>query len=254
MENRGKQNIAFALALTALMVIPSQTTKAEYVNAYVDGTVWECEGGDLGSPSSTSYYFTEGTTEIDNKEYLNFYAKYSSDSEKTLEGYLRYDNGLVYYCNPTQDEKGVIFDFNLKEGDSATIGRVSGNYGHVEVEEVVCIDDYISSAYGDNLEYMEIQQKKYISSPNRYSNIWIRGIGSKCGPIDSIYNDILGGSMVIRKVTVNGKVIYDDGLGITLPDEEKQIRIGDKVNLDGSRHIDGQKGIYIDRSGRKVID
>ena len=78
MKKHGKQNVTLALALvlTALMTITSHTAKAEYVNAYVDGTVWECESnGTLypPTPPSSIYYFTEGTTEIDNKEYLQHF-------------------------------------------------------------------------------------------------------------------------------------------------------------------------------------
>ncbi|MBD5291461.1 MAG: hypothetical protein HDS24_05250 [Bacteroides sp.] len=256
MKKQGKHGIAAALVLTGLIGFHSQTAKAEYVNAYVDGTVWECEGSDIGSPTVNFYYFTEGTTVIDNTEYLNLYSRllYSnSDSEKMLEGYVRFENGIVYFCNPTQDEKGAIFNFNLNAGDSTTISEWIGNYKYMRDVEVECTESYSSSTYGDNIEYKEIRRKD--SSQGPYPNIWISGIGSESGPIHNLYADLLGGSSYVTKVIVNGKVIYDtSGSGISVPETETQIRRKDKVNLDGTPHIDGQKGIYIDRSGRKVID
>lgn len=122
-------------------------------------------------------------------------------------GYLREGtiNKKIYFSAGDTEEIGLIYDFDLTVGDSVVID----NY-YVGFEDVLLICDSINPVIINGIS----RNQFYFSTPYRYgiSDIWIEGIGSKFGVLNSGFGGAGygGGGMNLLCCSKNDTLLYFD--------------------------------------------
>lgn len=125
----------------------------------------------------------------------------------TQIGYLKEDTiaKKVYYSEWWPEEIGLLYDFNLVVGDTVTID----NY-YVGFEDVLLICDSVVPILING----NSRNQFFFSTPytNGISDIWIEGIGSKFGLLNSGFGGACyaGGSMNLLCCSKNDTIIYMD--------------------------------------------
>jgi len=124
-------------------------------------------------------------------------------------GYLREDSitKKVYFSEWGPEEIGLIYDFDLAVGDSVAID----NY-YVGFEDVLLICDSINTVIINGIS----RNQFYFSTPNTsyVTDIWIEGIGSKYGLLNSGYGGAgyAGGGMDLLCCSKSDTIIFMDTL------------------------------------------
>ena len=122
-------------------------------------------------------------------------------------GYLREDSltKKVYFSEFEPEQIGLIYDFDLAEGDSVVIN----NY-YVGFEDVMLICDSIKSVIINGIS----RNQFYFSTPDMsgISDIWIEGIGSKYGLLYSGFGGagFAGGGQDLLCCSKSDTIIYID--------------------------------------------
>ncbi len=125
----------------------------------------------------TEIFKIEGDSSLNEFNYNKIWTSFDSTISWTYMGLLREENNVVYYV-PEGSNEGVLYDFNLEEGDEVLIR----NFFCVDTEVPVTITEI------DTVEIMGADRKRWHLSTNDYpSDIWIEGIGSVAGPLYSMY-------------------------------------------------------------------
>ncbi len=111
----------------------------------------------------------------------------SSDSMHTahFRGLVREDSGIVWFIHTDDTLESVLYNFNLKAGDSAYIANGFCYYGTTIPIYVVKVD---------TAEYFGIQHKRWLITDDfGFEEYWIDGIGSTSGPMYSMFTDAIVG-------------------------------------------------------------
>jgi len=121
-------------------------------------------------------------------------------------GFLREDtiSKKVYYSEWLPEEIGLIYDFDLLVGDSVIIDNYYAGF-----EDVLLICDSIDSISING----SLKNRFYLNSPDfGGTDIWIEGIGSKFGLLNSGIGGAgyAGGGMDLLCCSKNDSVIYMD--------------------------------------------
>lgn len=94
------------------------------------------------------------------------------------------ETGKVYYSSGDPQEIGLIYDFSLEPGDSITIN----NY-YLGVENIQLICDSVDFVINESV--IRKQLFLYSADNQNFYDIWIEGIGSKFGLLNSGFNGAL---------------------------------------------------------------
>ncbi|MFA5417977.1 MAG: T9SS type A sorting domain-containing protein [Bacteroidales bacterium] len=160
-------------------------------------------GGTRTNKIAGEVIFNDGT-------FFNVYESQDSlQQDWDQVGYLREDtiSKKVYFSEWDPEEIGLIYDFDLKVGDSVKID----NY-YVGFEDVLLICDSVNSFIISGI----LRNQFYFSTPDMsgISDIWIEGIGSKYG---LLYSGIggagfAGGGTDLLCCSKSDTIIYMDTL------------------------------------------
>lgn len=246
-----------------LEMICAGESSAQYINAYQPGTVWEFDGLSDADPGVrlAARCFFDGEIFSGDQSYMMMYEESWDVAKpaalyKSYQGAVRFEDGRVYYLPAGYCKEFLIFDFNIKEGDEITV--YPGIWGYYDgavpnAVTVECVSEAVESDYAS--EYSVLRVKELVEGFDPGTNEWIKGIGSKSGPLDNLYSLSGGGCLSLNKVTVNGQVIYDVGSSEVrdLKPEKLECLSGHCYNLDGTVNKDSQKGICITSCGKKIV-
>ncbi len=125
-------------------------------------------------PDHTEIYYFDGDSAVNSVIYKKLFVSYDSLESLHFRGFLREEENIVYYIPPEMNsEEGVLYNFNLSEGDTATICNFLCSNISIEVTNI------------DTVEYFGEYRKRWELG---YNNYWIEGIGSTSGPVNSHYS------------------------------------------------------------------
>jgi len=119
---------------------------------------------------NTEIFKLEGDTIINEITYKKLWESWNDSAmvDMYLKGFLREDSGIIYYRDNYLTEDKILYNFNLEQGDTATV------YSEFCGERTVVI------AYVDSIYYFGIPRKELILD-SWYEEYWIEGIGSTYG-------------------------------------------------------------------------
>ncbi|RLD90551.1 MAG: hypothetical protein DRJ09_03830 [Bacteroidetes bacterium] len=145
-------------------------------------------------------------TIINNQTYYPVYKTIDSlQIQWVMDGYLREDTTTkqTFYFDGYENE-GLLYDFDLSVGDSVTIN----NY-HAGFENFTMVCDSVDSLFL-NGDYYKRLFLIYGSYPREtYSDIWIEGIGSIYGLLNSgVFGISAGGFAELLCCSIDSNVIY----------------------------------------------
>lgn len=129
----------------------------------------------------------------------NFKLMKSTDENHTYwvdAGYMRFYNGKVYYFRNAGDERVLLYDFTLEEGDEFYVDALQTN---------LVVDSVGSMMVRDT------QRRTLYLSSELYGGqvVWCEGIGSFNGLLNNYGNiGITGGSEELLCVQYNDEIIY----------------------------------------------
>ncbi|MBD5223066.1 MAG: hypothetical protein HDS71_03295 [Bacteroidales bacterium] len=205
--------------ITLLMTLMccSCDTGAQTINAFVEGAVWEMGGGSGWDPKIyiKENYYIEGKETINDIEYLKMYRSSSSEDSRTNEikvsdkhyiGCVRNEAGKIFFIPRDYKEELLIFDFNLNPSDKVEIYPYAGSNKTLESESLTCVytEEYIVGDSKVKLLYLSSD-----GGTEYYKlNEWISCIGTGAGPLKPIYADTGGIYTSVKRVTINGRVVY----------------------------------------------
>lgn len=136
-----------------------------------------------GWPGSviTEIFFIDGDSIVNNINYKQFWLSTDSLNSTTFQGLLREDAEKVYYL-PLYGEEGLLYDFGLNVGDTASI---ISSYSEGEFEIFV--------AAIDTVEYEGVERKRMLISReiSASTEYWIEGIGDNWGPLYTMIYDFI---------------------------------------------------------------
>lgn len=251
------------ICVAAVSMICAIGLSAQYVNAYQQGTIWEYDLYPDSDPLIVyvSRCFFDGEISVGGQSYLKLYEEVTENNSpdsmfKEYLGGIRCEDGRIFYLPPEYNRDFLIFDFNLHEGDIISIYPGIWGYYNEEVpaqRTIQCIKEDVMSLGG--MTYPVLEVKEIDAGYKAGINKWIKGIGTNSGLLTNLYTEMGGSGMYLRKVTVNGEVIYETAsAGVNeVQDMDKENILKEAFNLDGTMHREGQRGICIGSDGKKEI-
>ena len=127
---------------------------------------------------SMEIYVIQGDSLHNTISYRKMWMSYDSIlSGLMYQGLVREDNNVVYYV-PHDATEGVLYDFNLVEGDTVFVKNMF--CGDMELEATV--------VEIDTVEYFGIERKRWQLESEGWTEYWLDGIGSLSGPMHSFYS------------------------------------------------------------------
>ena len=184
------KNLSF-IALIALMMMGGMTMKAQDYHPIVeDGKQWNVLFTYPWSPPEpphryTDIYKIEGDTLVDGVPYKVMYETRNEDlTGWNLWGFIREtEDGQVFSRRPSTSDEQLLYDFSMEVGDTIFMYEEHNEY-MVVVEK------------GEILVNEEPRQQIVLEYPfgNGEQEVWIEGIGSLYGIINSGSLFLMGGS------------------------------------------------------------
>jgi hypothetical protein len=156
------KNLIFLAAILICRIAYSQGFVTENKTWHVrDHSWWDV---------NTEIFKIQGDTVINELTYKKLWSSWndSAQVDMYLRGFLREDSGIVYYRDNYLTEDKILYNFNLEQGDTATV------YSEFCQERTVVV------AYVDSIYYYGIPRKELILD-SWYEEYWIQGIGSTYG-------------------------------------------------------------------------
>ena len=125
-------------------------------------------------------YYVENDTVVDGKTYFKVYSK--TDEGTTLEVLLREEDQRVYRHSLNSKNEYIIYDFNLKEGD--TFMR------HLSDDNISCCVKKVETVNinGEDLKQLTIECSSEMEPMYSQTMTWTEGIGYRYGLLDGIVN------------------------------------------------------------------
>ncbi len=202
------KNLSF-IAVIALMMMGGMTMKAQDYHPIVeDGKQWNVLFSYPWNPPEpphryTDIYKIEGDTLVDGVPYKVMYATRNEDlTGWNLWGFLREtEDGQVFSRRPSTSDEHLLYDFSMEVGDTICMC----DYGFYECCMVVV-------EKGEILVNEEPRQQIVLEYPfgNGEQEVWIEGIGSLYGIIDSGSLFLVGGSTDLLCYYEDGDLIWQN--------------------------------------------
>ena len=196
------KNIRF-IAVIALMMMGGMTMKAQDYHPIVeDGKQWNVLFSYPWNPPEPQHKYTdiykiEGDTLLDGVSYKVMYATRNEDlTGWNLWGFLREtEDRQVFSRRPSTSDEQLLYDFSMEVGDTICMC----DYGYDECCMVVI-------EKGETIVNGEPRQQIVLEYPfgNGVEEVWIEGIGSLYGIVDS-------GSLFLTGGSTNLLCYYEDG-------------------------------------------
>ena len=196
------KNIRF-IAVIALMMMGGMTMKAQDYHPIVeDGKQWNVLFSYPWNPPEPQHKYTdiykiEGDTLLDGVSYKVMYATRNEDlTGWNLWGFLREtEDRQVFSRRPSTSDEQLLYDFSMEVGDTICMC----DYGYDECCMVVI-------EKGETIVNGEPRQQIVLEYPfgNGDQEVWIEGIGSLYGIVDS-------GSLFLTGGSTNLLCYYEDG-------------------------------------------
>ena len=200
------KNLSF-IALIALMMMGGMTMKAQDYHPIVeDGKQWNVLFTYPWSPPEpphkyTDIYKIEGDTLLDGVSYKMMYTTRNEDlTGWNLWGFLREtEDGQVFSRRPSTSDEQLLYDFSMEVGDTIFMYEEHNEY-MVVVEK------------GEILVNEEPRQQIVLEYPfgNGEQEVWIEGIGSLYGIINSGSLFLMGGSTDLLCYYEDGDLIWQN--------------------------------------------
>ena len=197
------------IAVIALMMMGGMTMKAQDYHPIVeDGKQWNVLFSYPWNPPEpphryTDIYKIEGDTLVDGVPYKVMYATRNEDlTGWNLWGFLREtEDGQVFSRRPSTSDEHLLYDFSMEVGDTICMC----DYGFYECCMVVV-------EKGEILVNEEPRQQIVLEYPfgNGEQEVWIEGIGSLYGIIDSGSHFLVGGSTDLLCYYEDGDLIWQN--------------------------------------------
>lgn len=205
---------------------------------------WNVKLDNFGSITSTEIFFIDGDSVVNNLNYKKIWFSSDSLENSRFEGLLREVDNKVYFI-PKFGEEGLLYDFNLNVGDTASIISLPSD-GEFDI--------FITAI--DSVEYDGVIRKRmHIDSEYiTFDEYWIEGIGDCWGPLYTlIHSFIICPFWELACVHDNGELIYmnpntsncyEINVGIDeVPDSRKTSISPNPVSKDESFIIDSENHI-----------
>ena len=196
------------IALIAL-ILGGMTMKAqEYHPIVEDGKQWNVLFTYPWNPPEPAHRYTdiykiEGDTLLDGMSYKMMYATRNEDlTGWNLWGFIREtENGQVFSRRPSTSDEQLLYDFSMEVGDTICMC----DYGYDECCMVVI-------EKGETIVNGEPRQQIVLEYPwgGGDGEVWIEGIGSLYGIIDSGSHFLTGGSTNLLCYYEDGDLIWQN--------------------------------------------
>lgn len=125
---------------------------------------------------STEIFMYNGDTTINSLTYNKIWNSIDSLETQQFMGLIRENQDTVFYTSPN-GESGILYNFNLDVGDTATVINYFCSSNFIEVNAI------------DSVQYFGQWRKRW--HINSFGEFWIEGIGSNFGPLYSNYHECI---------------------------------------------------------------
>lgn len=178
---------------------------------FKDGTKWEVSYTSTSTEHinpSISTFSLEGATTVDGVRALQlFETSDNSTSTGTLISYIREEQGKVWFWHDYTKQWLLLYDFNLKEGESSQVYRffdMKYQY-NPSAYKFKCVKTETINGF----EYMHLEQYLPDSDINGCidEGTWIKGLGSVDGIVNNVFG-LDGGASKLLEVSYKGASIY----------------------------------------------
>ena len=144
------------------------------------GKTWHVMNFSMGGHIIVQDYYVENDTVVDGKTYSKVYSK--TDEGTTLEVLLREEDQRVYRHSLNSKNEYIIYDFNLKEGDSFV--------RHLSDDNISCCVKKVETVNinGEDLKQLTIECSSEMEPMYSETMTWTEGIGYRYGLLDGIVN------------------------------------------------------------------
>ena len=168
------------ILLTSLMLsVISFSLQAQH--PFVEkGKTWHVMNFSMGGHIIVQDYYVENDTVVDGKTYFKVFSK--TDEGTRLEVLLREEEQRVYRHSLNSKGEYIIYDFNLKEGD--TFVR------HLSDDNISCrvVKVEMVKINGEDLKQLTIECSSEMEPMYSQTMTWTEGIGYRYGLLDGIVN------------------------------------------------------------------
>lgn len=144
------------------------------------GKTWHVMNFSMGGHIIVQDYYVENDTVVDGKTYSKVYSQ--TDEGTRLDVLLREENRRVYRHDLNSKGESIIYDFNLKEGD--TFMR------HLSDDNISCCVKKVETVNinGEDLKQLTIECTSEMEHMYSETMTWTEGIGYRYGVLDGIVN------------------------------------------------------------------
>jgi len=167
--------------IISLLLIVVSGFYAQQNQIVVENKIWSNVREDClpeGNIYTTFYHRFQGDTTIEDRQYKKvMIAEDELYQEWYFSGsFIREDSGRVYFMEYSDEEEGLIYDFNLKMGDTVTINNPLVTEGLLLTLSTI-----------DSIETISGYRTRWKLEKDEYSTpeYWIEGIGSQSGVLNS---------------------------------------------------------------------
>lgn len=245
------EKIKYSLIVTVIVCIYMVSYSANY---YKEGTIWHLTYSS-GMPQFEEYEGSAITLEKIKNDSIGTYLKMQwnfPDGTSRDLGEIISEGEKVYKYYPEIGEKYLMYDFSLKEGDTADVyfGDFWDPVNNAEEQDLfryrIIRDVDVMPSNPENVvgEYKITAISYYEHDRGSINSIWIDGVGIKGFPLYNISGQVSGMGVPEFWVESDGEVIY---------------RSNEKAAIDSEIPDDGQEypaynlnGIPCDRFGTGI--
>lgn len=237
-----------------LLLLVATCVNAMAFDCFKEGTVWVQEEFGTSSPeliTGLNTFVIEGDTLINGKTYMKLYNISDEEpSRKILMNCLRKDGDKIFFLPyKGATEEVLMYDFGMKEGDTAEIGflpPILNEESYAVRTQIKCVG-ISAMTIGDNeFEIMELEEYNDDFSMCWGKGKWIKGVASMNGLTRNGNFELDGGGSNLIRVVVDEQTIIElPTLSIDSITAEPKAADGLRYKLDGTLFQDGDKGFYI---------
>jgi len=224
--------------IISLLLIVVSGFYAQQNQIVVENKIWSNVREDClpeGNIYTTFYHRFQGDTTIEDRQYKKvMIAEDELYQEWYFSGsFIREDSGRVYFMEYSDEEEGLIYDFNLKMGDTVTINNPLVTEGLLLTLTTI-----------DSIETISGYRTRWKLEKNEYSTpeYWIEGIGSQSGVLNSgtgVFGPLCGAYTLLCEkednITIYQNPDYETCFYILLEVEDRQIEDSFKFEVRYSR-------------------